>query len=738
MKKLIFATMLLLMLITLQVQALTTREYQDRRSYIGSGNQVLDPLYELVGDVDDVLGTDGVLSITDIVFSNETSSPTATEGTLYYNATTEGLYIRNSGAWQLLATESGTVSLDVAYNNGNSIDVDGTAITFTVSDTDNNAALLVVQNDSTNDPDAMNITSAADAATAVGLQIDCTAGFDIQGTSDSWSVSIAGLFDGEGLTGVTNSQGILFDTNNEIQFGDNSEDVAMVFSENTMTWATDTGVAAMAFGVVDDLSGIASIAGDTGADFALSAANTGTYNFTITQAGVGDNELRLVSAGTAANAIALTASTGGITATSATSITGTSAAGAISLTSTGGDITLDASDKSIKLDSGEAGADDAIVIVTTGDGSGMQITSLADIDITTTGAADEDISITNTGGSIILSASEADASAISVQATAGGINIDAIGATAGDIDILAGDDMAIAATGALTVTGTTTAALTSPALTLGSTTTTASTVLQSGTGDLALTSTDDITLTVSTAVTDNIALVNTQGTAATAIAITATAGGITTTSAGSKIFDGAAAETWVIEGTANAHETSIVFTDPTADITWTFPAGTTDTLAVMGSTLSSNLPEVLNSVTGGSNTLVFEGAADAYEVTLTANDATADATISLPNDTGDVVYAPQGVVDYAAGSGALPTTHTIITYASQAGGEALTLADGKPGQILSVICDSDGGDGDISPATALGYTSVNLTADGDMVTFLFVDTQGWIVIGTVGTATVTP
>ena len=127
------------------------------------------------------------------------TQPTATEGNFYYNDLAKNLIFYNGTVWQTLGiSSSGT--LDEAYNAGNGIDVDGSAVTLTVSDADNNAALVVAQNDSTNDPDAMNITSAADAATAVGLQIDCTAGFDVQGTSDSWSVSIAGLFDGEGLT----------------------------------------------------------------------------------------------------------------------------------------------------------------------------------------------------------------------------------------------------------------------------------------------------------------------------------------------------------------------------------------------------------------------------------------------------------------------------------------------------------------------------------------------------------
>lgn len=63
-------------------------------------------------------------------------------------------------------------------------------------------------------------------------------------------------------------------------------------------------------------------------------------------------------------------------------------------------------------------------------------------------------------------------------------------------------------------------------MTVGSTGTTSATTIQSGTGDLALTSTDDITLTTNTAITDAIKLTCTQGTGTDAISLQATAGGI--------------------------------------------------------------------------------------------------------------------------------------------------------------------------------------------------------------------
>ncbi|MDD4351926.1 MAG: hypothetical protein PHU71_03005 [Candidatus Gracilibacteria bacterium] len=61
---------------------------------------------------------------------------------------------------QLAGAVGATVSLDAAYNSGNTIDVDGSAVTLTVSDTDNNAALALVQNDVTNNNNAFEITNA--------------------------------------------------------------------------------------------------------------------------------------------------------------------------------------------------------------------------------------------------------------------------------------------------------------------------------------------------------------------------------------------------------------------------------------------------------------------------------------------------------------------------------------------------------------------------------------------------
>lgn len=210
---------------------------------------------------------------------------------------------------------------------------------------------------------------------------------------------------------------------------------------------------------------------------------------------------------------------------------------------------------------------------------------------------------------------------------------------------------------------------------------------------------------------------------------------LTLTSADVKIFDGAAAETWTIEGTADAHEATIVFTDPTADITWTFPDGGTDTLAVMASTLATNYPEIANSVTGGTNQLIFEGAtADGFETIVTPTDATADATLTLPDDSGAINYAPAGKTTSAADSLAIPITHAIVEKTTGADAEALTLANGENGQILVITLATDGGGtGTLAPTTTTGFSTIEFDDAGDTATLMYVDdTAGWVLMGCYG------
>lgn len=347
------------------------------------------------------------------------------EGKVYYDSSSNALFLSTDGlTWTQLDTAGGT-SLDASYNLGNTIDVDGDAVTMTTSDTDNNVVLAIAQNDSTNDPDAMTITMAA-SHTGTALTINSVAsGTDIAG--DNWSVTQAGVITNVGLiVGGTdivmeNSGVINNTTDNEIEFIENTEEFSFAFNGNTLTLATDTGIDTLDWGTLTTASGMNLITGDA-ADLTLSiTADAGGEDLLITQDGVVDGSVHIVGAGTGADAISLITSAGGIDIT----VVGAAA---------GEDLDLD-TNSSLNLGSSEAAVDDAIVIETTGAGSGIRIISLADIDITTTGAATEDITLDNQGGSIHL---------ISTEAVTDGMNLDATGG----IDIDTGDDFAVTVAGA--------------------------------------------------------------------------------------------------------------------------------------------------------------------------------------------------------------------------------------------------------------------------------------------------
>ena len=122
----------------------------------------------------------------------------------------------------------------------------------------------------------------------------------------------------------------------------------------------------------------------------------------------------------------------------------------------------------------------------------------------------------------------------------------------------------------------------------------------------------------------------------------------TTTFASSIVFEGA---------TADAHETTLAVTDPTADRTITFPDAsgtvvtTTASQTLTNKTLTSptinagtfsgtftGTMDATSLVLSGASPLVFEGAsADAHETTLGIVDPTADRTVSLPNATDTLV-----------------------------------------------------------------------------------------------------
>ena len=114
--------------------------------------------------------------------------------------------------------------------------------------------------------------------------------------------------------------------------------------------------------------------------------------------------------------------------------------------------------------------------------------------------------------------------------------------------------------------------------------------------------------------------------------------------------------------TANAFETTLEVTDPTADRTITLPdaSGTvvlanssTGAVTISGDLTVSGTTTTINSTTINATTgLVFEGTtADAFETTITVTDPTADRTITFPDTTGTVAMQSDVLLRLAKSGG---------------------------------------------------------------------------------------
>lgn len=141
---------------------------------------------------------------------------------------------------------------------------------------------------------------------------------------------------------------------------------------------------------------------------------------------------------------------------------------------------------------------------------------------------------------------------------------------------------------------------------------------------------------------------------------------------------------------------------------------------------------------GGNNMLEFRGAtSDAHETTLATVEPTGSNILTLADDTGGIGYIPTGSTTKDATDAALPITHAVVIGTSDAD-SAWSLPDGNPGQVLSVIIGTDGGEAIITPdsTTGDGWATMVFTNDGEGASFMFVDaTVGWVVLGTFGIST---
>ena len=101
------------------------------------------------------------------------------------------------------------------------------------------------------------------------------------------------------------------------------------------------------------------------------------------------------------------------------------------------------------------------------------------------------------------------------------------------------------------------------------------------------------------------------------------------------------------------------------------------------------------------------------------------------NVTGDLTGRVFGTVGTRSGAGAVPITSGTVRLTTT-GADALTLANGANGQLLTIVMVADGGDGTLTPTTKTGYTTITFNDVGDSVTLQYFTTLGWMIVSNVG------
>lgn len=85
-----------------------------------------------------------------------------------------------------------------------------------------------------------------------------------------------------------------------------------------------------------------------------------------------------------------------------------------------------------------------------------------------------------------------------------------------------------------------------------------------------------------------------------------------------------------------------------------------------------------------------------------------------------------------SGAGAIPQTNPAVNLTTT-GIDALTLADSAvDNQILTITMIVDGGDGTLTPATPLGYSTITFNSVGDSVVLRWIPTLGWAILSNFG------
>ena len=386
--------------------------------YITGVNSVLDVEGESFFDKTNINTTDGAFAVTG---TNKVSiAPTGASGNVEITAAANSFFKSSAGTLDIEA-EEGALTL-----TGNSASLISDTTTATVT----------------------GATGVTIGSTANNVTVNASANFDVNASSAiTMDANAASNFT------VTGGGNLLFDSTagrTIVDSGSTAANAVTIISSSAAGGIDiDAGTAGIDILATD---GPFSIDGQNVASNISLATNANAQDLTISLTGASDSSIVVDSSGTGADAVKISAlaATGGIDVDAGTNGLTVDTTGGISLdsaaasnfTATGAfDITVNSTAGSIIVDGGEA-AVDAVKInasnaaggldidagtggITVDTTAGISIDSATASNITLTGTAD--LTVNNTGGSLILQSNEAAIDAVRIYGSnaAGGVDMDA-------------------------------------------------------------------------------------------------------------------------------------------------------------------------------------------------------------------------------------------------------------------------------------------------------------------------
>lgn len=399
-------------------------------------------------EVEDILEEDAVL------FNPTDTVPTATEGRLYYDDSSDDLILYTSTGWKTL-DKAGASSLDTAYNNGITITVDAGAIVLTAPNANDNVVLTLDQQDTAGTVAALGVGSAGDAAAIIIAQTG--SGGDIEGTA-GWSVTKGGVGTYAGLivggTDIVMENSDTFNNvdNDVFEFDSGTEDFEIdLTGTNIVKFTSDTTAVTLEFDTLDDVNGVGNIYFDAAASTIKLTSNAAADDLTIEVAGSTDSSLILKSAGTGADSVSIQATKGiDIDAVDDLNIRNTASTDADDF-----HIRLEGEHNSSLILSSDGTGGDALALLTddSANSGDIDITSGDDLDINVT----DNMTVDTTDGSLAITVAGsvngdmtvavADAFTLTSTDTAqNGVHIEANGGTAESINLYSNQGTGTSAT----------------------------------------------------------------------------------------------------------------------------------------------------------------------------------------------------------------------------------------------------------------------------------------------------